>query len=247
MESVATVEKAVDVLFHLHQAASPVGVTAIGRALGLPKSSTHRLLQALSRRSLVEQDERGRYRPGIGLLALGLGALEREPVAVAARPVMEQEARSLGDTFFLVVARAGEIVVLDKAEGTGVLRAAPRVGSTVPAHATAVGKLYLAFGPEAVRAPPEELERFTSRTHADPAAIAQQVARARAQGWASNQEEWVEGLSVVAAPVIMDGRMVAALAVAAPTPRMAQLGIPTVAARAVAAARRVTERMGGAA
>jgi IclR family acetate operon transcriptional repressor len=246
MESLATVEKAVDVLFHLHHEPGPVGVTAIGRALGLPKSSTHRLLRALTRRSLVEQDERGRYRPGIGLLALGLGALEREPVVVAARRVLEEEALSLGDTCFLVVARAGEIVVLDKAEGTGMLRAAPRVGSTVPVHATAAGKLYLAFAPDAVRSPTGRAERFTSRTHTDPAAIARQVARAGAQGWAQNDEEWVDGMSVVAAPVLLDGRMVAALAIAAPATRMVAHGLTAVAERAIAAARRVAQRLAGA-
>jgi IclR family transcriptional regulator, acetate operon repressor len=246
MESLATVEKAVDVLFHLHHEPGPVGVTAIGRALGLPKSSTHRLLRALTRRNLVEQDERGRYRPGIGLLALGLGALEREPVAVAARPVLEEEARSLGDTCFLVVARAGELVVLDKAEGTGMLRAAPRVGSIVPVHATSVGKLYLGFCPEALRPAPTRAERFTSRTCTDPAALADQANRARALGWAHNDEEWVDGLSVVAAPVLLEGRMVAALAVAAPAPRMAALGMAAVAERAILAARRIAQRLGGA-
>ena len=92
MESLGSVEKAVDVLFHLHGESSPQGVTAIGRALGLPKSSAHRLLAALSRRGLVERDERGRYRTGIGLVALGLGALESEPIVVAARPVLEEGA-----------------------------------------------------------------------------------------------------------------------------------------------------------
>ena len=52
----------------------------------------------------------------------------------------ELEAQRLGETVFLTAARAGAVVVLDKAEGTGFLRAAPRIGSTVPLHATAVGK-----------------------------------------------------------------------------------------------------------
>ncbi len=60
MDSLATVERAVDVLFHLHGESEPVGVTAIGRALGLPKSNVHRLLASLARRGLVERDERGR-------------------------------------------------------------------------------------------------------------------------------------------------------------------------------------------
>ena len=164
MESLSTVEKAVELLYHLHESPAPQGVTAIGRALGVPKSSAHRLLTALSRRGLVEQDGRGRYGPGIGLVALGLGALEREPVVAAARPVLEQEADALGETFFLVGSRAGRLVVLDKAEGSGFLRAAPRVGSSVPVHATAAGKLYLAFAPEALAPSRGALERFTPRT-----------------------------------------------------------------------------------
>ena len=171
MESLSTVEKAVELLYHLHESPAPQGVTAIGRALGVPKSSAHRLLTALCRRGLVEQDGRGRYGPGIGLVALGLGALEREPVVAAARPVLEQEADALGETFFLVGARAGRLVVLDKAEGSGFLRAAPRVGSSVPVHATASGKLFLAFAPEALAPAPEALERFTPRTPADAAAL----------------------------------------------------------------------------
>ena len=85
MEAQSTVEKAVDVLFHLHAEPRSCGVTAIGRTLGLSKSSTHRLLTALSRRGLVEKDDRGRYRPGIGLVALGVGALDREPTSVEVR------------------------------------------------------------------------------------------------------------------------------------------------------------------
>ena len=114
MESLATVEKAIDLLFHLHAETDPRGVTAIGRALDLPKSTAHRLLSTLARRGLLERNSRGQYRPGIGLLALGLGCLDREPVVVAARPVLESEAQELGETVFLTSARAGAIVVLDK-------------------------------------------------------------------------------------------------------------------------------------
>ena len=63
----------------------------------------------------------------------------------AGEQTFEAAAAQYGETFFLVSARARRLVVLDKAEGTGFLRAAPRVGSSVPAHATAVGKLYLAL------------------------------------------------------------------------------------------------------
>jgi len=248
MPAQSTVEKAVDVLFHLHAEPHACGVTAIGRRLGLSKSSTHRLLTALSRRGLVEKDDHGRYRPGIGLVALGVGALDREPIVAAARPVLEAESEALGETVFLVAARAGRIIVLDKSEGEGFLRAAPRVGSTVPIHATAVGKLYLAFGGGSVEAPTGELARFSDETLIDRAALEAAVALAAERGFAENSDEWIPGLSVIAAPILSTlpaGRMLAAIAVAAPTPRMRSLGCGEMGRRMLAAAARVAARFEG--
>jgi len=230
----ATVEKAVDVLFHLHGVSEPQGVTALGRALGLPKSSAHRLLAALARRGLVERDAGGRYRPGIALVALGLGALGREPVVEAARPVLEREAEALGETLFLAAARAGRIHVLDKAEGAGFLRAAPQVGATVPVAVTAVGRLYLAFAPDEVTPEP------------GPRSLARTLAEVRRRGWAENRDEWQPGLSAVAAPVFLGERMLAAVAVAAPSARLPRAEVPRVARRVADAAARVAARLGGA-
>ncbi len=246
MDSLATVERAVDVLFHLHGESEPVGVTAIGRALGLPKSNVHRLLASLARRGLVERDERGRYRPGMGLVSLGLGAIEREPAVLAARPVLEAEAAALGETFFLVGARAGELRVLDKAEGTGFLRAAPRVGSSVPVHATAVGKLFLAFGDGSITLPDAGLEAYTEHTTTDPAQLRSEIDRVRGLRYAENREEWIAGLAVVAAPVLVRGRLQAAVAVAAPAARIELLGRRGVAEKTVEAGQRIGRRLEGA-
>ena len=97
MAGAATVEKALDVLFHLHEAGTSVGLSEIGRALDLPKSSCHRLLTSLVEREVVDRDEGGRYRPGLALLSLGLGAQRREPVVSAARSALEEEASTFGE------------------------------------------------------------------------------------------------------------------------------------------------------
>jgi DNA-binding IclR family transcriptional regulator len=116
------------------------------------------------------------------LLGLALGTLDREPLVAAARPVLERHAQALGETFFLVVARGGTLLVLDKAEGTGLLRVSPRVGSAVPVHASAVGKLYLAHAPELVALEPK-LTRFTARTIVSPRKLARPATpRATASG-----------------------------------------------------------------
>ena len=244
MESLGTVEKALDVLFHLHAQGTPRGVTEIGRALGLPKSTTHRLVTALRRRGLVEPDARGRYRPGTALVSLGLGVLDREPVVALARPVLEREAEESGETLFLAGARAGRLVVLDKVEGTGFLRAAPRVGSEVPLHATAVGKLHLAFAPDAVKTT-GPLPRFTPRTRTTRTALAHDSARCRRRGWAENREEWQPGLAVVAAPVRVGERLEAALALAAPSVRLPAERTAAVARGLVAAAAEIAARLRG--
>jgi len=239
-----SVEKALDLLLHLAGAGS-AGVTELARAVGLPKSTAHRLLAALGRRGLVERDEQGRYRPGIRLVALGLGVLDREPVVAAARPVLEAEAAALGETIFLAGARSGRLVVLDKVEGTGFLRAAPRVGEEVPAHATATGKLYLAFAPHALAGRAAALARFTPRTCTARSALEREVARVRRRGWAANREEWVPGLAVVAAPVRADGRMHGVVALAAPAVRLPAAQQHRLAARLLAAATRIAARLGG--
>jgi DNA-binding IclR family transcriptional regulator len=243
-----SVDRAIDLLFHLHEQAQPCGVSEIARATGLPKSTAHRLLQALARRGLVEQ-EAGRYAPGARLVALGLGAQERDPAVAAARPVLAEEARALGETVFLMAPRSAGMVVLDKAEGAGFLRAAPRLGEVVPLHATAAGKLAFAFAPERFPLDDAGSEAFTERTLVDAAALRAEVERARKQGFAENHGEWIDGLSVVAAPVLLDvaaggRRLIAVLAVAAATPRLRELGAARVARRAVDAARRVQARLG---
>jgi DNA-binding IclR family transcriptional regulator len=164
-----------------------------------------------------------------------------------ARPVLDEEARALGETVFLMAPRSAGMLVLDKAEGVGFLRAAPRLGELVPLHATAAGKLAFAFAPERFALDDVALEVFTERTLRDREALRAEVERARKQGWAENHGEWIDGLSVVAAPVLLDvagsgRRLVAVLAAAAATPRLRELGVTRVARRIVDAARRIQAR-----
>lgn len=239
MDATTSVEKALDVLFHLHGAGA-AGVSEIARTLALPKSTTHRLLGSLLRRGLVEQDEQGRYRPGLRLVALGLGVLDREPVVAAARPQLEAEARATGETLFLAAARGGRVVVLDKVEGTGFLRASPRVGEEVPLPVTAAGRLHLAFAPETVAGATSTPSGFAARQ-----ALAREVALVRRRGWAQNREEWIPGLAVVAAPVLPAGRLVAVVALAAPAVRLPASHTERFARRVVAAAQRIGATLEG--
>jgi DNA-binding IclR family transcriptional regulator len=239
----SAIDKALDVLFFLHGESEPKGVSDIGRAVEIPKSTAHRLLMALRRRALVEQDEGGRYRPGFGVLVLAAGLLDREPLVSAAQPVLEREAADFGETFFLVAARTGRLLVLAKAEGTGVLRVSPAIGSEVPPFATAVGKLYLAHAAHLLT--DAEPERFTERTIVDPERLAREIRAAGDRGFAVNDEEWLEDVAVVAAPVFVDGGMVGAVCTAMSGNRFEARELRDVGRRAIDAATRIARRMEG--
>ena len=148
MERSGTVDKALRVLEVLHQARAPLSLAELARTLSIPKPTTHRLLASLLQATLVEQQADARYALGVGLVRLGLGALALDPVVRACELELERAAHELGETFFLVKARGGRLVVLSKVEGTGMLRVAPDVGSEVPVEVTASGRLYMAFAPE---------------------------------------------------------------------------------------------------
>jgi DNA-binding IclR family transcriptional regulator len=234
----ATVEKALDVLFHLHDAGSALGLSEIGRALDLPKSSCHRLLASLVNREMVERDDAGHYRPGLALLSLGIGAQSREPVVSAARPILEEESMALGETVFVVGLRHGQLRVLDKVEGSGFLRAAPGVGDVVPDDVTAVGKLYRILGDTAL-----------PRTDAAREVSGVEETEVQRRGYAMNRDAWIDGLSVLAVPIWQEGgssqrRMVAALALASASARFDVLGGGVIADRLLAAADRVGDRLG---
>lgn len=239
MAGAATVEKALDVLFHLHHAETALGLSEIGRALGLPKSSCHRLLASLLNREVVERDAAGHYRPGLALLSLGIGAQGREPVVAAARPILEAEVTELGETVFVVGMRRGQLRVLDKLEGSGFLRAAPGVGDVIPNDVTAVGKLYRVFGD------PTEFEPEEAVVAVDP--IERDEVRRR--GYALNRDAWIDGLSVLGVPIWQQEggsarRLVATLALAAATARFDALGEEAIARRLLEAANQIAGRLG---
>ena len=238
-----SVDKALDVLFHLHHA-GPQGVTAVARALALPKSTAHRLLTVLTLRGLLERTSESLYRPGFTLVALGYRILDGDPVVSAVRRPLEEAAASLGETLFFVGARAGQLVVLHTEEGTGILRAAPSVGSRVPIHATAAGRLYLAYAPELVQVP-ATLDAFTEKTPHGTMELAEAVVTARKRGWDMNDEGWIEGLSVLCAAVRSRGKMLGVVALAAAAPRLAALGGEGLAPRLCELAEVVARRVEG--
>jgi IclR family transcriptional regulator, acetate operon repressor len=205
-----TVDKAVRVLESLSRADSPLALAQLAQRTGMPKPTLHRLLASLLAHDLVEQDGEARYGLGIGLVRLGLGALAVDPFVRVARVELERAVRAFGETFFLVGARGGRLVVLDKVEGTGLLRVAPSVGAEVPVDLTASGRLFLGHSPDSL-SETARTKRISRRA----------IERAVERGYDLNEGEWIDGMVVIAAPVLARGRLFGTVACAGAATQLA--------------------------
>ena len=151
---------------------------------------------------------------------------------------------AIDETTNLVVLEAPFAVYLDQAASSRAVRLFTHVGQRVPAHWCAAGKALLAFGLEPV---PEPLAASTPRTITSLLALIEELEQVRTRGYATDDEEYEEGVGCVAVPVIgADGRPVAALSVSSPAARLRRIGPAAVAARLRIAAEGLTRDLGGA-
>jgi DNA-binding IclR family transcriptional regulator len=200
---IQSIERAAAILRLLSGRGRRLGVVDLAGELSLPKGTVHGLLRTLQSVGFVEQDaETGKYRLGAALLHMGSSYLDGNELraralnwsdALAARTQEAVRIGTLHDSQVLIVHHVfrpdDTLQTLD-------------VGSLLPAHATALGKVLLAHRPyggaELVE---QELVRFTSATLTDRGALDRDLARVRDQGWGVEVGELVAHQMSVAAPI----------------------------------------------
>lgn len=188
----------------LRRSPQPLRHIDVAKALELPKSSASNLLDTLVDVGLVRQDERG-YALGVKLIELGAAAAERLDIRRIARPVL----RDLSDlgigTSNLAILEGHDVLYIEKLNNPEhVIQIATRVGGTVPAHTTALGKVLVAALPPAERARWLQEHLFTAVTeHTITSASGFQEALdfATDNGYALDDEESNLRTVCVAAPV----------------------------------------------
>jgi DNA-binding IclR family transcriptional regulator len=215
---VAAVQRAVAILGELADARTELGTNEIARRTGINVSTISRILATLVSGGLVEHvSATGRYRLGIGVVRLANAVHERLDIRTLARPHLEELARRIKETATLSVPGEHEAITLDFVQSPLSVRSVAEVGRMSAAHATAVGKVFLAHGGTPPRG---TLPAYTERTIVDLAVLEVEVARARERGWAEALGEREEDLNAVAAPVLTPaGTLAAILGVQGPAVR----------------------------
>ena len=205
-------------------------------ATSLPKSSVHRTLAALRSRGFAYQQADGRYVAGSELLRVAFDFYDRVDVRVMLQPLLLRLRDELNETVHLGVLEGADVVYLDKLESRHPLRLTSTIGGRNPAHCTAVGKALLAwtYPSEAELrawiANSRPLARRTPSSITDQAALAKEMARIRADGFARDMEESEVGVRCIAAPVFVGtSRPRAAVSISAPRDRMSSSRIRAIA------------------
>ena len=221
-------------------------VTDLARELELTKPTIVRLLHALEREGMVMRGVSGTYGLGPGAIALGTLALRSNDLRTTARAELESLAAATGETTTLEVRAGDEILILDEVRVWHLLGTRPDIGTRWPAHATSTGKVFLAFGDaSARRALPARLTKLTRHTVTSAAKLRKELEQVAEQGYATAEEELVEGFVAVAAPIRdHEGQVIAAMSVGGPSVRMTPDRLPKLGKLVRESADRVSAKLG---
>lgn len=202
-----------------------IRVAEAATELDVARSTAHRLLSTLQRRSFVQQDPVTKmYLAGPALVDIGLAAVGAMDIRGNLHPCLTELRDRLDETVHLVVLRQDVAMFIDGVESTRTLRTGSRVGEQHPAHAISGGKALLA---ELSRDqfldvyPQAELPSVTERTLRDRDELERQLGRVRKDGYATNVGESESGVGAVAMAVRdRFDQAEAAIAVSMPLARM---------------------------
>lgn len=203
----------------------PVSPAALSETLDLPKATIHRLLTTAEAEGYLQRDVDGRsYGPGQRLRVLATNTMSSQRVRTERLLIMRKLAEDIGETCNLAAPERFGMVYLDRVETKWPLRIQLPIGTHVPFHCTASGKLYLSsLRSDKLERLLEglELKHFTDRTLTMPSDLMKELSDIRARGYSTDNEEFMDGMAAVAAPIRdSENRFLTAIAIHAPVQRL---------------------------
>ena len=246
---IQSVAHALEVLEEFRGDSDELGVTELSKKLKLHKNNVFRILATLQSRNYIEQNRSNdNYRLGIKCLELGQTFIRQRGLLKQAKPILQELAEKTGETSYISILRGNEVVYLDAVETSSTVRVISRVGLHMPIHATAAGKALVAFESE------EELQkrfageipRYTKGTKVRSEELMKDFATVRDLGYATDCEEFEDGLRCIGAPVRdYTRKVVGAISVSGPANRLSDDKIAQVVGHEVErAARSLSARLG---
>lgn len=212
------------VVEEIAKAGTPLKPMQLSAALGLPKPTIHRLLQKAEAEGFLQRDLDGRsYGPGLRLRQIAVHTMSSERLRTGRLAILKAVAEEIGETCNLATPDREGMTYLDRVETKWPLRIQLPIGTQVPFHCTASGKMYLSTLRDSTLEAvlnSRSLGGLTEKTIITSDALRAELAETRKRGYSQDDEEFMLGMTAVAVPVIdSTGRLMATLSVHAPGQR----------------------------
>jgi IclR family transcriptional regulator, acetate operon repressor len=230
-QGTAAIDRGADLLVRVLESEQPVALTDLASAAGLPESTASRLVSALERRGLIEQDgERGRLRPGPAILRVAERSMLERSIVELSKPALDALSEATGETINLAVPGLEGVEHIAQVDSRHFLGAGHWLGRSVGYEHSANGKVFAAFG----RAPGNAAVATNGELQA-----------VRRNDFATSIDELEIGLAAMAAPVRgARGEVIAALSISGPTLRMTPVRIDELNPILTSEARTLSRRLG---
>ncbi len=247
--TIKSLDRAMEVLERLSEMTGAT-LSQLASDLGQSPASVYRVLFTLEARGIVDFETGPQtWHIGAGAFLIGSRFLRRTSLVERARPVLRSLMEATGETANLGIEQSGQVLFVSQVETLATIRAFFPPGTVSPMHASGIGKALLAQrGAGQVARILEEhgLERFTEHTFVAPDALLADLVGTRKRGYSVDAEEKNIGMRCVAAPIFdVHGEAVAGISVSGPSSRIPLDAIPGLGAQVIAAAREVTQGIGG--
>ena len=244
-----TVRRAAKILKILGEHGIPLGISELSKKSGISLASCYRILTALEIEGLVYQDQAThKYGISIGLFALGRVAVHHMGFGERVQNELRALSKRVGETVNMGVIRQGRIIYLHNIESDKALKTGIKVGSERPAHATAIGKVILAFSTQ------EHLDNYIQNTRfeaytpssiTDVETLRRRLRKINEQGFTIDREECHLGVSAIGAPIRnFYGRVIAGLAVTGPSSRFSENLIKKILEDITSSAQKISQLQG---
>jgi len=219
-----TILRGLIVLEKVIQARRPISATDLIEELELPKPTVNRILQQLEEEGLLQREPvNRRYMPGPRTRDMALGVMSNRALGAPRHAILQALSEEIGETCNCTMLDGDHTVYFDRVEANWPYRIQLPVGSHLPLHCTASGKLFLAQMSATQRrrligAVP--LKRYTDRTITDIAMLSEELKRIEGDGIGIDNEEFMAGMVAIAVPVFNDANEICfTVAVHSPTIR----------------------------
>ena len=245
---VQSIDRAVAILDCFSEEKKELKLSEISERLGLNKSTVHGIISTLKYHGFISQDEETqKYKLGIRFVQFGDLVINSMNIRNAAVPVIDAVCEKIEETVHVAMLDGLDVVWIEKRECTKSIKTSTKIGARLPAYTTADGKIIICYQnkDKIKNYLPKRIPQYTNNTITNKSEFIKKLEEMKKNGYAIDNEEYVEGLKCVAAPIFdHDGKVRFSLSTTGPAFRMNEERIKELIVIIKEAANEISHRIG---